>query len=86
MGWNVVEGVDLDKLLSGKERTQMALLVLRHADEQYGARLEPSQAIVNLVRRPISQDSPKVAILSKIARRRVRNIDAGELENREVDS
>jgi hypothetical protein len=64
----------------------MALLVLRHGDEQYGIGLESSQGIVYLVRRPIPQDSPKVAILSKIARRRVRNVDARELEDWEVDS
>jgi len=85
-GWNIVEGVDLDKLLGGEKRTQMASLVLRHAEEQYGVRLESSQGIVNLVRRPIPHESPKVAILSKIARRRVRNVDARELEDWEVDS
>src|ERR1700733_12301670 len=64
----------------------MALLVLRHADEQYQIRLESSQGIVYLVRRPIPQDSPKVAILSKIARRQARNVDARELEDWKVNS
>jgi hypothetical protein len=35
--------------------------------------------------RSISQNSPKVTILTKIARRRVRDVDARELKDWEVD-